>query len=285
MTSASGVAPDGDLSTYEKGSFTGPGGETNDVYRKGSGPAVIVITEMPGITPKVLGFADRVVALGCTAVVPDLYGTAGRDPGESSTAGATAYMLKSIVGGCVSKSFSTWALDVTSPIADWLRALARREHERCGGPGVGAVGMCFSGGFSLAMATDPSVVAPVMSQPSLPLAAFGKKRHGAIDVSSQDLAVVADRCAAEGMKVLGLRFEGDAFVPAARFEYLRERLGDGFVAVEMSQEDGNPAFLESPTAREHHSVLTNSLVDEPGSPTHDALTQVLNLFRDKLLVD
>lgn len=283
MTSAPGIAPHGDLSTYEKGAFTGPDGETNDVYRKGSGPAVIVITEMPGISPNVVGFADRVADLGCSVVLPDLYGSAGRDPGEGSTMSSLGYTVRSMVGGCVSKSFTTWALDATSPIADWLRALARHEHERCGGPGVGAVGMCFSGGFALAMATDPSVVAPVMSQPSLPLTAFGKKRHGAIDVSSDDLDTVAGRCAAEGMKVLGLRFEGDSFVPAARFDYLRERLGDGFVAVELDQADGHPAALELPLLREHHSVLTTSLVDEPGSPSRDALDQVLGLFRSQLL--
>ena len=51
------------LAAYTKDQFTYDG-KTRDVYRRGSGPAVLVIAEMPGITPKVVGFADRVVELG-----------------------------------------------------------------------------------------------------------------------------------------------------------------------------------------------------------------------------
>jgi dienelactone hydrolase len=50
------------------------------IYRKGTGPAVLVIAEIPGLTPHVLGFADRIAASGCSAVLPQLFGTPGRDP-------------------------------------------------------------------------------------------------------------------------------------------------------------------------------------------------------------
>jgi dienelactone hydrolase len=138
--------------------------------------------------------------------------------------------------------------------------------------------MCFTGGFALAMAVDRRVVAPVLSQPSLPLPVT-KRRKGTIDCSPAELDIVAGRCAAEGLRVLGLRFEGDPFVPAERFAFLRKRLGDGFVAVELDQADGNPAEV----LKNHHSVLTGGLVDEPGEPTRDALDQVLAMFRSKLL--
>lgn len=275
------TAPEGDLATFTPDTFT-DGSESRELYRKGSGPAVIVITEMPGLSPKVLGFADRLVAMGCTAVLPNLYGTAGREPFSGPALPNALYGVRSIVGGCVSRDFATFALNKTSPIAGWLRALARAEHERCGGPGVGAVGMCFSGGFALAMATDPSVLAPVMSQPSLPFAVLGSRKR-AVDVSEADIKTVAHRCSAQGLQVLGLRFAGDTFVPAERFDYLRERLGDGFVAVELDQVDGNPAALESPLISDHHSVLTTSLIDEPGQPTRAALDQVMELFRTRLL--
>ena len=149
------AAPAGDLTTFERGTFASDGA-SHDMYHKGSGPAVIVITEMPGLSPMVLGFADRIAAAGCSVVLPDLYGTAGRAPFAGSTLSVATYAMRSMVSGCVSRDFSTFALDRTSPIATWLRALARAQHERCGGPGVGVVGMCFSGGFALAMATDPS---------------------------------------------------------------------------------------------------------------------------------
>jgi dienelactone hydrolase len=269
--------PEGDLETFTVAPFSHDGA-THDVYRKGSGPVVIVITELPGISPLVLGFADRVVALGCTAVLPDLFGTAGRDPTAGSGFENTVYGLRSIVGACISREFTVLATGRTSRVIGWLRALAALEHDRASGPGVGVVGMCFTGGFALAMAVDRRVIAPVLSQPSLP---FGvtKGRKRTIDCSPAELDIVAGRCASEGLRVLGLRFEGDPFVPSERFAFLRKRLGDGFVAVELDQADGNPAEVQ----KKHHSVLTGGLIDEPGEPTRDALDQVLELFRSKLL--
>jgi dienelactone hydrolase len=270
-------APDGDLATFERHAFTADG-VTHTVYRKGVGPVVVVITEMPGISPMVLGFADRVVALGCTAVLPDLFGEAGKDPIKLGKAAAAGYGLRSMGGACISREFSVLAAGRSSPIVSWLRALAHEEHARAGGPGVGVVGMCFTGGFALAMAVDDLVLAPVMSQPSLPFP-LGAARKASVDTSEADLAVVRQRCDAEGLRVLGLRFDGDPFVPRERFAFLKEQLGDGFVAVELRQEDGHP---EGPLAK-HHSVLTGDLIDEPGEPTRAALDQVLALFRRRLV--
>lgn len=264
------------LAAYETTTFT-HGGKTRQVFRRGHGPAVIVIAEMPGITPKVVAFADRVAAIGCTAVLPHLFGDPGRDPLARGRARGAAYGLASLVPACVSREFTVLATGRTSPVVTWLRALAAHEHERCAGPGVGAVGMCFTGGFALAMATDPSVTAPVLSQPSLPFAATARARRS-IDLSPADLDAVANRCAAEGLQVLGLRFRGDRLVPAERFAFLAERLGDAFVAVEIDDAAANPEGVLPP-----HSVLTEHLIDEPGQPTHDALEQVLDLFRTRLL--
>jgi dienelactone hydrolase len=261
----------GDLSGYEKGAFTFDE-KTRDVYRKGTGPAVLVFAEMPGITPKVIDFADRVVAIGCTAVLPHLFGV----PGAEMSIGKT---IRAIAPACVSKELSAWATGKTSPIIAWCQALARQEHERGGGPGVGVVGMCFTGNFALAMLPEPAVKAPVLSQPSLPLG-FTKKAQRALYISDEDLAKVQARMEAEPeLCLLGLRFTEDRFVPRARFDHLREALGDRFVAVEIDSSKGNP-FGHPPTA---HSVLTEHLVDEPGQPTRDALEQVLDLFRTRLL--
>jgi dienelactone hydrolase len=266
-------APSGDISSYQQSEFSAAG-YTRDVYSKGQGPAVIVITEMPGITPRVLGFADRVAAIGCSVILPDLFGTPGRDP----VRGGKLYGLGSMAHACISREFATFALGRSSPIVDFLRELARHEHRRCGGPGVGAIGMCFSGGFALAMATAPEVLAPVLSQPSLPFA-IGKARAGSIDCAPADLDRVAERCQRDGLRVLGLRFRDDPFVPDARFALLRQRLGDAFVAIELSQSDGHP---ENAMPR-MHSVLTEALIDEPGQPTRAALERVLDMFREKLL--
>ncbi|MEU6313205.1 dienelactone hydrolase family protein [Streptomyces sp. NPDC047014] len=269
---------DHDLSGFTASAFTHEG-TTRQVLRKGSGPAVIIMAEIPGITPKVLEFAERVAGLGCTAVLPVLFGDPGRDP-DPRTAGPLAagrYMASTLWRVCVSREFTLLATGRSSRVVTWLRALAAAEHERCGGPGVGAVGMCLTGGFALAMATDARLVAPVLSQPSLPLA-LTARRAGAIDIAPEELAAVRGRCEREGLQVLGLRFRGDRLVPGDRFAYLRRALGDAFVAVELDDSAANPDAALAP-----HSVLTEHLIDAPGQPTREALDTVLALFRTRLL--
>ena len=270
--------PDADLSDFEHTTFS-YGGKTRKVFRLGTGPAVIVIAEIPGITPKVVAFARKVAAIGCTAVLPHLFGTPGKDPlpDGKQTLGGLVTGLASIVPVYVSKEFTTLAVGKTSPVVTWLRALAADEHQRCGGPGVGAVGMCFTGGYALAMAADDRLLAPVLSQPSMPMAITKKQKHS-IDISPADLAKVKDRCANQGLEVLGLRFKSDKFVPAERFAFLREELGDAFIGVELEDADANPDAAMKP-----HSVLTEHLIDEPGTATRAALDQVLDLFRTRLL--
>ncbi|NDZ96456.1 dienelactone hydrolase [Streptomyces sp. SID6673] len=255
------------------------GSTTRRVYTQGSGPAVIVIAEMPGISPKVADFARKVAGRGLTAVMPSLFGVDGRDPRPSNlgAVGAAQNMVGTIVRACISREFTVLATGKSSPVTDWLRGLAAEEHERCGGPGVGAVGMCFTGGFALAMAADDRLLAPVLSQPSLPFGVI-PARNRSIDIGDADLARVKSRCAA-GLQVMGLRFEGDPLSPRGRFDFLREQLGDAFLAVELPDSAANPdSMLPKP-----HSVLTEDLIDEPGQPTHDTREKVLDFFVEKLL--
>jgi dienelactone hydrolase len=258
------------LEGFETTTFTYEGTERT-VFRRGTGPAVIVITEVPGITPSVAAFGRRVADAGFTAVLPSLFGEPGRPM-------SNGYALSTIAWACVSKEFATWATNKTSPATLWCRALARHEHERCGGTGVGVVGMCLTGGFALAMMVDPVVAAPVLSQPSLPFALSGAHKRD-LNLAPEDLATVKDRCAADPeLCVLGLRFTGDKLSPPERFARLRDELGDAFVGVEIDSSPGNPHGL----GVRAHSVLTDDLVDEPGHPTRDALDQVLALFHRRL---
>src|ERR1700742_2730720 len=173
---------------------------TFPTYRKGEGPGVVVIHEIPGLTPTVIGFGEEVVAAGFTVVMPSLFGT----PEAPMNALTTAKTLSSV---CIRREFTKLATNVTSPMAGWLRSLARELHDELGGPGVGALGMCFTGGFALAMMVDTSVVAPVLAQPSVPFA-VSPKRSGDLNLSPQDLAAVKERAVA-GCEVLGLRFTRD----------------------------------------------------------------------------
>jgi dienelactone hydrolase len=257
------------LDGFEREPFEAEG-KTRDLYRTGSGPAVIVMSEIPGITPLVAEFGRKVADIGCTAVMPHLFG----EPGKPPSAG---YISRSLLHVCISHEFSTLAKGRTSPITTWLRALARAEHDRCGGPGVGAVGMCLTGGFALAMMVDDVLVAPVLSQPSLPFP-FGTARKRDLGISDADLLRVKQRAEA-GTDVLGLRFTGDRFCPPERFERLSEELGERFIAVVLDSSEGNPHGHP----KEAHSVLTEHLQDSPGTPTRKALDQVLDFYRDRLL--
>lgn len=257
------------LDDFTRTSFAFAGKERT-VYRQGEGTAVIVMAEIPGITPAVASFARRVVARGHTVYLPHLFG----DPGAEMT---PTGIVRAIVPSCVSKEFRAFALRTTPPAIDWLRALARRAHEECGGPGVGAVGMCFTGGFALAMSTEPEMLAPVLSQPSLPIGLNGA-RAADLGMSDADLLTVTERARDDDLCVLGLRFTGDRLVPAARFANLRRQLGDNFIGVEIDSSKGNPWGHRSAA----HSVLTEDLIDEPGQPTREALEQVLDFLDARL---
>jgi dienelactone hydrolase len=245
----------GELAGWQRSTFTS-GGITHAVYRRGEGPAVVVVHEIPGITPTVLAFADEVVEAGFTVVMPLLVGSAGKEP-------SLPYTIASMVKVCISREFTTWALDRTSPVVSWLRALARSVHADVGGPGVGAVGMCFSGGFALGMMVDPVMVAPVLSQPSLPFAVGGADRRADLNLAPDEREVVAHRAAA-GCQVLGLRFSDDTLV-GSRFDSLRELLGDAFIAVELPS-----------VAKRDHSVLTEQRDDA-------SVERVIEFLREKLL--
>ena len=223
------------LDGWQRSEFTADG-RTREVFRGGHGPGVIVIHEIPGITPKVVAFANEVVAAGFTVVMPSLVGRPGR-------AVSGLYGSASLAKVCIAREFVTWALHRTSPIITWLRALATDLHESVGGSGVGAVGMCFSGGFALGMMVEDAMIAPVLSQPSLPFALGKPARRADLNLSPDDAQRVAQR-AAEGCEVLGLRFDDDKLV-GTRFDSLRALLGDAFIAVELPS-----------AARRDHSVLT-----------------------------
>jgi dienelactone hydrolase len=272
------MAPnDVELEGFDRTTFS-HGGTTRTVYRAGSGPGVVVIAEMPGITPEVIRFARRVVDLGCSVALPHLFGVPGRDPFRSGMRSAVPDLLTSIVPACVSREFTVLATGRTSPVMTWLRALGRRLHEEWGGPGIGVVGMCFTGGFALGMIADAPVLAPVLSQPSVPFSTT-KRARADLGLSPEDAAAMVETCAARDLTVLGLRFTGDKLAPPERFATLSRLLGDRFVGVEIDSSEGNPWGH----AAKAHSVLTDDLVDEEGQPTRDALDQVLDLFRTRLL--
>lgn len=238
------------LASWTHGSHSADG-YTHDTYRKGAGPGVIVIHEVPGLHPSVIAFGEELVASGYTVVMPSLFGRA-------EAPYSTWSMVKALPRVCISRELTLLATGTTAPLAGWLRSLARRLHADVGGPGVGALGMCLTGGFALAMMVDPAVIAPVLCQPSAPVP-LGARRAGDLNLSPADLEAVRERARA-GCAVLGLHFVEDGLV-GSRFATLERELG--------------PGFREIPLAGKGHSTVTEQR-------SQVAVDAVLSFFAERL---
>lgn len=245
---------------------------TKRVHVAGSGPAVIVMAEMPGISPHVARFGRWVRDAGFTVYMPSLFGRDGAVPGAEE--GAAVFRR-----ACVSAEFRVLAGNGSSAVTTWLRALARLAHQECGGPGVGAIGMCFTGNFALTMMLEPSMLAPVLSQPSLPL-----DDPAGLEIAPEELAAVRDRLDREDLSVLAYRFEGDRFCTAQRFAAYSKALGEHFVGRVLPDSAANtdtaPFFSRYVPCP--HSVVTAHLIDEEGQPTIAARDEILSFFKERL---
>jgi dienelactone hydrolase len=261
--------PEADLTGWACEPFTAAG-FTHDVYRKGQGPGVVLIPEMPGAHPGVLALGNYLVDNGFTVAIPSLYGT----PGAAAVRPATVPIL---LRGCVAKEFAAFATNKDRPVAHYLRALARDLKEKTGSKGVGVIGQCFSGGFALAAAVDDSVLAPVLSQPSAPFPLTAKQRRDP-GLSEDELKVIEKRAADEGLCALGLRFSGDPMSPKERFKALKDRLGDAFEVIELDSSPGNSGGF----GRMAHSVLTLEVREEEGQQAYEARKRVVEFLRERL---
>jgi dienelactone hydrolase len=245
---------------------------TRTVHVAGTGPGVIVMTEMPGISPHVARFARWVRDAGFTVYMPSLFGRDGAVP--QADEGAAVFRR-----ACVSAEFRAFGANAASPVTAWLRGLARLAHGECGGPGVGAIGMCFTGNFALTMMLEASVLAPVLSQPSLPM-----DDPAGLDIAPDDLAAVRRRLDREDLTVLAYRFEGDQICRAERFAALSAALGDRFLGRTLPDSAAHPE--PPPFFRRHvaypHSVVTAHLIDEAGQPTIAARDEILAFFAQRL---
>jgi dienelactone hydrolase len=248
------------------------GGITKRVHVAGSGPAVIVMTEMPGISPQVARFSRWVRDAGFTVYMPSLFGRDGAVPQLDEG-------MATFKRACVSAEFRAFAANESSPVTQWLRALARLAHEECGGPGVGAIGMCFTGNFALTMMLEPAMLAPVLSQPSLPL-----NDPAGLHIAPDELAVVRERLERENLSVMAYRFEGDRICTAQRFAAYAAALGERFVERVLPASAANPStppFFEKMVPYPH-SVVTVHLVDRAGHPTLAARDEILAFFAQRL---
>lgn len=247
------------------------GDRTFDTYVAGSGPAIVVLTEIPGITPDVADCSRRLIEAGFTVYMPSLFG----EPGRPLTNG---YAMKSLGQACVSRQFKAFARGERAPVTDWLRALGEYAHAEAGGPGIGVIGMCFTGKFALALAIDDWVKVPILSQPATPMGPAASSR-AALGIAPDDIAVVKRRTVEDELCVIGLRFTADLLVPAERFATLEREFGDAFIGVEIDSSKGNSWGFNAMT----HSVLTAEWSADPEHPTAHAWKLVVDHLTERLL--
>ena len=240
------------------------GGIEHAVFRTGGGPGVLIMHELPGMTESCMDFAKE-VAREFTVYLPLMFGK----PGDYAP-------LRFLAKLCISREFNLFANRGGSPIVDWMRALGRRVHSECGGPGVGVIGMCLSGNFAISLMAEATVLAPVASQPTLPIGLSERSRR-ALAITDADLRAATTR-ATSGMSLLGLRFSDDKLCPRERFATLRQTFGPAFREIEIDSSKGNRWGIRPNS----HCVLTEDFVDETGHPTREARETVLAFLREKL---
>jgi dienelactone hydrolase len=243
-------------------------GSTRTIYRIGDhGPGVVLMHEIPGMTPDVLRLGKLLALQGFRVALPSLFGTDGRKP--------TALIDdEELIRMCVSAEFSVFAANKSSRIVDWLRELCRDFAHETGG-NIGAVGLCITGGFALSLTvdTDGTVRAPVMSEPSLPFPIPFTSNRAAMHLSTAEQEWIRQN----PTRCIGLRFTGDWRCRSERFDAYQTLLGDKFHRCEIQSPDkiyniGSDA----------HSVLTQELSDSPGHPTWAAFERVIEFLRANL---
>lgn len=235
---------------------------TRDVYRPArSGPVVIVIHEATGLTRKTLGIATSVQNAGMTPVLPVLAG----QPLPGLLGG-----LKVFAAICVKREFGALARNEATPTVRWLRALARHEFGESGKRPVGVIGMCFSGGYALAMALTPEIGAVVSSQPAFPAALPGRRRH--FGVNEEDLDTLRT-LTNDGACVRTLRYQRDPLSPGVRHDEIRRQLP---ASIPVEIRTWNPC---------DHPVLADGLRADPNSQLGSALTDTVEFLRQHLGVE
>jgi dienelactone hydrolase len=228
-------------------------GMTHTVYTRGHGPAVLLMHELPGMVPQCVDLATAIANRGFTVFMPLMFGDAGAPPAKSLAARV-----------CINREFHCFAHHESSPITRWLRDLCTaRIRPHCPGPGIGAIGMCFSGSFVLSLFVDDQLLAPVLCQPGLPFP-LKPGAGAALGVSPEDL----QEALASDAPILGFRFEGDTICPKQRFETLRSTFGSRFEGHELPGDE--------------HSVMTLAFVNDPAHPTFQARERLFGFLHQRL---
>ena len=235
------------------------GRERRIIVSKSSGPPVVILHEVFGVTESLMAFAEMIQAAGFRVYMPVLFGSP--EPKKMNAAGiakGTAEFL------CVQHQFRVFSSNDSGPWADWLRYLADWASSDSGHAKVGAIGLCLTGNFALSMAVNDKVAAPVLGEPSLPFLVDG------LHLTPDELDKLKQRVA-EGLEVRAYRYVTDKKCKAALFLKLESELAPGFTGTTL------------PTMEKLHSVFTEHLRDADGQLRHDKVQEVIDFLRSRLV--
>lgn len=231
-------------------------------------PAILIMLELPGMTRQTTEFAKRLHCEGYCIYLPLLFGQPDQAPA----------VVANLTKVCISREFHLLATHKPSPISDWLRALCGHMRQAHGGRKVGAIGMCFTGGFVLSLLVDEHVIAPVMTQPGHAQGLMTRRARATPGVPEAHIQAAQRRCKEDKIDILGARFTQDRLCPKSRFDQLEQLLGQHFIRIEIDSSLGNPHGLKP----WDHSVFTLAYQDAEGHPTRQAYERLVAFFEQRL---
>ena len=233
-----------------------------------SGPAVLLLHELPGLYKEDVELGRRIAQSGFTVYMPLFFGK----PNGKESQFIWPLFSETVLPGT---PFPAFRSGHTSRVARWLNELLPSIHQKCGGKGVGVIGMCLTGSLPLALTGSGDVRAVVLCQPSQP-----NIPHSGLDVSENDIKAVKDH----KVDILALKFSSDHISPDARWKTLRSKFsGDSYPGNhyhELIIRSGD----SSPYHAGAHSIFGAHFDDVKGDhpPTHEALQRALGFLDNRI---
>lgn len=229
------------------------------VYFNGSGPPIIIMHELPGLTYESFEFAERLILAGFTTYLPHMFGRLNK---KNSILNLTKL--------CISREFKIFARNETSPVVNWLRSLSNFLQAEYTGKGVGAIGMCITGSFAIPLLINSPVIAPVVSQPAAPIQSAGNMlgfHKRSFGISKADLEAAKEKIDRNNIQINIYRFKLDKLSPAEKVEAFIKYFGNNHVN-----------YYELDSANPCHSVFVHDFNEEP-KETQKALDDLIEYFK------
>jgi dienelactone hydrolase len=186
-----------------------------------SHPPVVLLHELPGLTPADLALGYCLAGRELHVYVPVLFGEPGQDNG-----------ILGYFQSCATREFECSKLSTSSSVLDRIEQVVEHAH-KVAGRGVGVIGMCLTGIFPLALLRNRHVRAAVVCQPTLPFSLLARGPAGAqIDNLGlgQDDLVAALR---SDVSFLAVRYAQDRLCPEGRMKKIETTFGDRVAVIRI----------------------------------------------------